>query len=218
MNIFKKVDEFGVQELRLWTIAATCVLLLAVLVSVLGYAMYHFESAAGNANILSWRDGAWTLSMIVTTIGFGDFYPVTDYGRAIAWVGVTFGAVALGGLVGVGAKAIGFDSGIQNRELKNQQCEILRKLEAVEEHMGLDNAVDENSNLLDYIIEQAEYESDMLVDGWLTAGLDSAGQYTLSIEAYHRETGIPYKRWFQETCERDLMRLYNHYLERADEL
>lgn len=46
--------------------------------------LFWAESGQENANIRSLGDAIWLCFMIVTTIGFGDFYPVSLLGRLVA--------------------------------------------------------------------------------------------------------------------------------------
>ncbi len=53
-------------------------------IAVCAPALYWVEMDDPDANIKSWSDAVWLCFMIVTTIGFGDHYPVTLIGRLIA--------------------------------------------------------------------------------------------------------------------------------------
>jgi voltage-gated potassium channel len=73
--------------------------LLAALVVVLACAAAElgFEENAAGANIHSYGDALWWAVVTVTTVGYGDKYPVTPGGRGIATVLMLVGI----GLVGV---------------------------------------------------------------------------------------------------------------------
>ncbi|MBZ4488434.1 potassium channel family protein [Microbacterium sp. cx-55] len=77
------VYGFGAALLLIWTASVT----------VLG-----FERAAPGGTIRSFGDAVWWAFCTVTTVGYGDFVPVTVPGRIIA-VGLMFGGVVLVGLI-----------------------------------------------------------------------------------------------------------------------
>ncbi len=56
--------------------------------------MLQFESRAPNANILTGGEALWWSVVTITTVGYGDFYPVTDLGRLVA-VFVMFAGVGI---------------------------------------------------------------------------------------------------------------------------
>lgn len=64
-------------------------LLITVLlgITLLGFSSFFiltFETHAPNGNITSADDAIWWTMVTVTTVGYGDFYPVTTPGRAVA--------------------------------------------------------------------------------------------------------------------------------------
>jgi voltage-gated potassium channel len=74
--------------------------LAAVLVSLLlvvfaSVAILQFENVAG-ANITSAQDAVWWSVVTITTVGYGDRYPITPEGRAIAAVLMTAGVGLFG--------------------------------------------------------------------------------------------------------------------------
>lgn len=216
MRILTKVDNHGVVEFR--SIVAIPALLLLVVASVaaLGYCMYLAENGVGN--VKSFQEGVWVITMTMTTIGYGDFYPVTQAGRLISWSSFIIGAVELGTLIALVSSALGSDKSIQNRELRTMLCEVMRKLELVEQELKLSTLVTKDSHLLDVVFKQSPYSSDTLEDGFLTAGKDSTGIYMLSVCAYDAETGQEVHRWIPETSRRSLMAMYNRYLNNSKEL
>ena len=67
-----------------------------LLVYVAAVAMLDAER--GQGTIDTFQDGLWWAFVTITTVGYGDYYPVTITGRAVA-VGVMLGGIALIGVV-----------------------------------------------------------------------------------------------------------------------
>lgn len=70
----------------------------AVLVFVAAVAELDAERGAPKANITHFGDAIWWAATTITTVGYGDHYPVTTAGRAIA-VGLMVLGIALVGLL-----------------------------------------------------------------------------------------------------------------------
>lgn len=71
----------------------------AVLVTyIAALAVLEAERAAPNANITSFGDSLWWAAVTITTVGYGDFTPLTLRGRAIA-TGLMLGGVAVLGVL-----------------------------------------------------------------------------------------------------------------------
>lgn len=68
-----------------------------ILIWICSLGVLDVERAAPGANILNIGDAIWWAFVTVTTVGYGDFYPVTVAGRVIAVVLMTVGI----GVVGV---------------------------------------------------------------------------------------------------------------------
>lgn len=75
----------------MYTVGAT---ILTVVVA--GLAVYDAERASGNID--SFGDAIWWAFVTITTVGYGDYYPVTIAGRIVA-VGLMIGGIALIGVV-----------------------------------------------------------------------------------------------------------------------
>lgn len=52
-----------------------------ILVYTVALSVLHFERAAPNANITTMGDSLWWAVVTITTIGYGDYFPVTTPGR-----------------------------------------------------------------------------------------------------------------------------------------
>lgn len=63
-------------------------------------AVLSFENVP-NGNIRTAEDALWWAMCTVTTVGYGDFYPVTQEGRAVAAMLMTVGVGLLGTMSGL---------------------------------------------------------------------------------------------------------------------
>jgi hypothetical protein len=82
------------------------VLLIAVLVMEFGaLAELAVERGAPDANIQTAQDAIWYLLVTMSTVGYGDTYPVTDVGRLIGSLIIIVGVGVFGTLTGFLANA-----------------------------------------------------------------------------------------------------------------
>lgn len=79
-------------------VAAYVVITTVLLVLVAGLAVLDAEQDAPGSNIRSFGDAVWWAFTTITTVGYGDYYPVTLMGRLVA-VGLMAAGVALLGTV-----------------------------------------------------------------------------------------------------------------------
>ena len=96
--------------------------------AIAAYFLLMLEMPVEHANIKTYGDAFWVLQMSASTIGFGDFYPVTFGGRLI----ITLIGFLIGGslMVGAGGVIFGwvtgrFNQSIKNRELRQQNATII---------------------------------------------------------------------------------------------
>jgi len=68
--------------------------LVIVVTELAGATIYFAENGAAGSNIASASDAIWWALVTITTVGYGDRYPVTDEGRAIG-VFLLFAGIAL---------------------------------------------------------------------------------------------------------------------------
>lgn len=80
------------QSTLLFTLVAA--LLLIVIIS---WIVLYAEHAAPNANIKTYPEAIWWAAVTITTVGYGDYYPVTTVGRSGAVILMFFGL----GIIGV---------------------------------------------------------------------------------------------------------------------
>lgn len=70
---------------------------VAILIWICSLAVLDVERPAPGANILNFGDAIWWSFVTVTTVGYGDLYPITAWGRIVAVVLMSVGI----GVVGV---------------------------------------------------------------------------------------------------------------------
>ncbi|CAL2104365.1 Potassium channel protein [Tenacibaculum sp. 190130A14a] len=66
---------------------------ITLIYNLLVYGLYYFESNFENTNIHNISDAYWYSLVTLTTVGYGDFYPITFWGRLI---GILFVLGSLG--------------------------------------------------------------------------------------------------------------------------
>jgi voltage-gated potassium channel len=79
-------------------VAAYVTLTASLVVFMASLAVYDAERGAANASITSYGDAVWWALTTITTVGYGDEYPVTGQGRLVA-VLLMVGGIALLGVV-----------------------------------------------------------------------------------------------------------------------
>lgn len=95
------------------------VLLSMITVTAGAFTMYIVEHNAPGSKITNLGDAVWWAVVTVTTVGYGDVYPVTFEGRVIATVIMIIGIAILGILIStLGAQFI--ESKIKNQRRKDE--------------------------------------------------------------------------------------------------
>jgi voltage-gated potassium channel Kch len=99
--------EYGIRNMMrtFWAERAQSALLAVLLFIILllefgSMAMVWAEEGAPNANITTGGDAVWWAYVTITTVGYGDQYPVTHWGRFIGYLVLTGGVALFGTLTG----------------------------------------------------------------------------------------------------------------------
>ena len=148
-----EVDEFGIKNYKANYLALITLIILYSIIAVFSWLLVQFEQASTASNITTYGDAFWALMLSASTIGFGDFYPVTLGGRIIVAL-IFYIGVGMVGFVGAQfvKKFVGFsDTNVKNRELRKQNEEILNHNKQLEKKIDklitdMKNLVAEKSN------------------------------------------------------------------------
>lgn len=128
------VDQYGVRNYNSFYLLLLTMVILYGIIALLSYPLYQVELAAENSNIRSYKDAFWTLQMSASTIGFGDFYPITLTGRLIV-AGMFYIGVGMVGFIGAQFvnKFVSFsDTNVKNREIRKQNELIIEQNKMLE--------------------------------------------------------------------------------------
>lgn len=127
------------------TTIASILLLLILLITAGAGLMLWAEGDDPEANIQHIGDAVWWAFVTVSTVGYGDHYPVTGLGKALAGVIIICGVGLFGMTSGLITSLLSSPSSMDERRSKhkevmlqkvlNQQEIILHKLEKIEKKM-----------------------------------------------------------------------------------
>jgi voltage-gated potassium channel len=108
---------------------------LVTMVVVLGAAALILAvEEGGGGSIDSFGDALWWAVTTVTTVGYGDMFPVTPAGRGIAAFLMVAG-IALFGVLTANVAAFFIEKDQQRDPVSEQLAEILRRLQSIEERL-----------------------------------------------------------------------------------
>jgi len=115
---------------RMQTGVASVAVTSFLLVMFCSVAILLCEQQDPNANIKSSGDALWWSVTTITTVGYGDRYPVTTQGRVVAALLMFSGIGLFGVLSGLGAS---YFLGAKHENVMKEEDKILARLEKLEE-------------------------------------------------------------------------------------
>jgi voltage-gated potassium channel len=124
---------FEIRENRAGSALYLIVFLVILVLELGGVAMVYVEAPDPEANITTAADAVWWAFVTITTVGYGDQFPVTNTGRLIGMFVMTLGVGLFGVLTGFLANAFlapAKEKAQENDELADAKTKIeeFRKL------------------------------------------------------------------------------------------
>ncbi|MEI8082857.1 MAG: potassium channel family protein, partial [Actinomycetes bacterium] len=111
--------------------------LTTMVLVVASIAEYGFESRASNSNIRTLVDSFWWSTETVSTVGYGDFYPVTTGGRVIAVILFINGIALLSAVTAtIATKVLEGDIDGEDDEPDVSLIELRDRLQEIERHIA----------------------------------------------------------------------------------
>ncbi|HCJ4665410.1 potassium channel family protein [Vibrio parahaemolyticus] len=133
------------KENRRETTVASILLLMVILITLGSTAMLFIEAKNPAANIRTGADALWWVFVTISTVGYGDHYPVTSGGKFLAVIIIVCGVGIFGMISGVITSILTAPTKQQDHRSKNkermleqlleQQEQILERLTFIEEEM-----------------------------------------------------------------------------------
>ncbi len=119
------------------TTFASLILLFTLLLTLGSTSILVVESQAPHANIDNASDALWWVFVTISTVGYGDLYPVTPWGRVIAMVVIICGVAIFGMVAGLVTSAITkrHQPNTEWQQLLENQQMLLDKIEQLEDRL-----------------------------------------------------------------------------------
>jgi voltage-gated potassium channel len=127
------------------TTLASIILLLVLLLTIGAGTILLLEHKQPGANITTGHDALWWAFVTISTVGYGDHYPVTNSGKLVASLVIICGVGVFGMISGLVTSLITEPTDLQNQKLENkdkkldlileQQQQILERLDKLEQQI-----------------------------------------------------------------------------------
>ncbi|WP_045400406.1 potassium channel family protein [Vibrio hyugaensis] len=127
------------------TTLASILLLMVVLITLGSSAMLFIEGQSPEANIQTGTDALWWAFVTISTVGYGDHYPVTTGGKLLAVMVIICGVGIFGMISGLITSILTAPTRQQDHRSKNKekllkqvldrQEQILNRLQVIEEEL-----------------------------------------------------------------------------------
>jgi voltage-gated potassium channel len=131
MVIERRTDVWTRGKLAIYVGATTCLLVLIASLAIL-----DAERGVDGSSIGSFGDALWWSLVTVTTVGYGDAYPVTGTGRMVALAMMLCGIGLLGFVTGSLATWVLEQVGIAGRQTQSEVGDVLDELRTLRSELA----------------------------------------------------------------------------------
>ncbi len=150
------------KENRRETTVASILLLMVILITLGSSAMLFIEAKNPEANIRTGADALWWVFVTISTVGYGDHYPVTSIGKFLAVIIIVCGVGIFGMISGLITSILTAPTKQQthssiNKErmleqLLTQQAQILERLDFMEKELQQRKTETKNRTMRSYFL------------------------------------------------------------------
>lgn len=139
-NFIFRVNDYGVREYKNLPFFLLTMVVYLILIALAAECVLLFEKGHPDSNVDTYRDAFWLCHMAASTIGFGDYYTVTDGGRLIIGNLFILGGAVLGIIINITNQVLtGWrDTDSKNYELRQQNADILKSNNEMAEELKKD--------------------------------------------------------------------------------
>ncbi|AWL12849.1 Potassium voltage-gated channel subfamily V member [Saliniradius amylolyticus] len=130
---------------RIQTTLATMMVVLVLLIGAAGLAIYLLEYDIPASNIKTPEDAIWWSLVTISTVGYGDYYPVTTAGRVVSMLLILSGVSLFGVISGYIASYFITPEekdqlAVQNQRINELQQDLKHMQQSLEQlHQKMDN-------------------------------------------------------------------------------
>jgi voltage-gated potassium channel len=107
VDVIRLIREFGFREMlaafrknRAESVLVLVIFMVILVIEFGGIGIVYAEAGHPDANIKTGGDGVWWSFVSITTVGYGDRYPVTRLGRLVAILTLVLGLSTFGAFTG----------------------------------------------------------------------------------------------------------------------
>lgn len=134
------------REVPARTVLLSTVAIGIMLVTIASLFVLRLEREAPGATIKTGADAIWWALVTITTVGYGDYVPVTFFGRILAMILMTFGIgifAVLTGFAGTRLVGLGYDQEAMIRLISEENAIIRAELAELKDLVRRQGAMDD---------------------------------------------------------------------------